>query len=191
MPFRFRRFERLTDGVVDLVLERQEPADPARGHVPCYYYRIVDHESRTPVGTIRLRVGPVSRTPSLLTSGHVGYEVDEARRGYGYAARGCALLAPVARAHGLRRVVITCDPENLASRRTCERLGAAFVGIFDVPTDHPMFQKGRRRVCRYVWTLGASAPTRGADGGPDGPGRPGAAGRRSRPTAHATAARGP
>jgi len=47
--------------------------------------------------------------------------------------------------------VITCDPQNVASVRTCERLGATLIGIFDVPEDHPMYQKGRRRVSRYEW----------------------------------------
>lgn len=162
MAFELTDLDRLSDGVVDLVVEEREPADPTRGYVPCYHYRIFPHGSALRVGEIRLRVGRVETHPTLLTAGHIGYEVDEAHRGHGYAARACALLAPVALAHGLRRLVITCDPDNAPSRRTCERVGAVLVGVFDVPPDHPMYQKGRRKVCRYVWSLP----------GPRGPSRP-------------------
>ncbi len=149
----FLPFDRLSDGVVELRVEERVPADPTLGHVPAYRFAIVPCDSGTHAGSVRLRVGTVEATPSLLTSGHVGYEVDEPFRGHGYAARACRLIAPVARAHGLTELVITCDPDNAASRRTCERLGARLVGTFDVPPDHPMFAKGRRRVLRFVYSV--------------------------------------
>jgi predicted acetyltransferase len=155
MPFEFRYLGVLTDGVVDLSVEDEQPEDPARGYVPCYHFRIARHGSEAKIGEIRLRVGSVVANPSLITSGHVGYSVEEPHRGHGIAARACALLKPVALAHGMRRVVITCDPTNVASRRTCERLGAVLVGVFDVPRDHEMYAKGRRKVCRYLWILAA------------------------------------
>jgi predicted acetyltransferase len=156
MTFQFRSFGVLSDGVLDLVVEREEPADPARQHVPCYHFGIRLHGTATTVGRIALRVGSVASTPSLLTSGQVGYAIDEAHRGHGYAARACRLLRPVAVAHGLTPLVITCAPDNLASRATCERLGARLIGIFDVPPDHPMYRDGRRTVCRYEWSLDAA-----------------------------------
>jgi predicted acetyltransferase len=155
MEFEFLDPGVLSDGGLDVVVEKTEPADPGRGYVPAYHFALAVHGSKEKVGEIRLRVGNV---PSLEISGHVGYGVDEAHRGHGYAARACRLIAPVALAHGLDRLIITCDPANVASRKTCERLGAALVGEFDVPPDHPMFKEGRRRVLRYVWTL-AAGPT--------------------------------
>ncbi len=143
-------FDFLTDGVIDLVLEKKKPADPSKGHVPEYDYRVALHGSREKVGEIRLRVGNV---PALLTAGHIGYEIVEAHRGHHYAARACRLVGLVARAHGLSPVIITCDPDNTASRRTCERIGATFRGVYDVPVDHEMYQKGVRRVSRYEWTV--------------------------------------
>ncbi len=155
--FQFRQWGTLSDGTVDLVADRLEPADPARRHVPCYHFRISPHGQALPVGRISLRVGRVEDHPDLLTSGHVGYEIEEPHRGHGYAGRACRLLVPVALAHGLDRLVITCAPTNLASRRTLERIGATFVGEFDIPPHHTMYQDGRRRVRRYEWRLNAAA----------------------------------
>jgi predicted acetyltransferase len=149
-PFPFVRRERWSDGVVDLVVEERRPADPSRGHVPCYVFRIERTGAPGKVGEVHLRVGHV---PSLQVSGHLGYEVEEAFRGRGYAARGCRLTADVARTHGVRELVVTCDPENFPSRRTCEKLGAVLRGIYEVPPDHDLYRRGARRYCQYVWTV--------------------------------------
>jgi tagatose 1,6-diphosphate aldolase len=38
----------------------------------------------------------------------------------------------------LDQLWITCQPDNLASRRTLERLGAEYAGILDVPCGYPL-----------------------------------------------------
>jgi len=149
--FRFRKWGLLTDGVVDVSVEEEEPADPEKGYVPCYHFRVTRHGDPGKVGEVRLRVGSVTDCPSLLTAGQLGYAINEDARGHGFAARACLLVGGVALAHGLDPVVITCDPENVASVKTCERLGATFVGTFGVPPDHPMYEKGLRQVSRYEW----------------------------------------
>ena len=154
MPTETLNEDHLTDGVIDLHVQMKDPADPARGRVPQYHYKITLHGSEEEIGTIRLRIG---EHPALLTAGHVGYFVAEGSRGRHFAERACRLLGPVALDHGMTRIIVTCDPENAASRRTCERLGAHFAGIFEVPTDHEMYAKGARAVCRYDWVLNAES----------------------------------
>ena len=151
MTFEFRQWGVLSDGVLDMTVEAEEPADPVKGYVPCYRFKVARHGDPQKVGEVRLRVGSSQATPSLMTSGHIGYEINEDARGHGFAARACVLIGEVAVAHGLRPVLITCDPTNLASKRTCERIGAVLVGTYDVPPDHPMYLKGRRTVLRYEW----------------------------------------
>jgi tagatose 1,6-diphosphate aldolase len=56
---------------------------------------------------------------------------------------------PLARRHGLYALWITCNPENVASRRTCELTGAEFVEIVDLPPESDMYERGERRKCRY------------------------------------------
>ncbi|MDE1820072.1 MAG: GNAT family N-acetyltransferase [Euryarchaeota archaeon] len=150
MAFVFDGPPRLSDGVIDLVLVATDPADPSKDYVPEYRYRIEIHGGGPVVGEVRLRVG---RTRGLLTGGHIGYGVEAAHRGHHFAERACRLVGQVALHHGLDPLIITCAPENISSRRTCERLGAKLLGEFDVPPDHDMYQRGRRKVLRYEWRL--------------------------------------
>ena len=123
-----------------------------RGGVQCYHFVSVDQVTERAAGQIRLRVGRTESVPSLLTSGQIGYSVNEPFRGRHFAERDCRLLAPLARAHRILPETITRDPKNIPSRRTCERLGAKLVGIFDVPPDHAMYRDGRRRCYRFAWS---------------------------------------
>jgi len=58
-------------------------------------------------------------------------------------------LLEIARRHGMTIVWITCNPENVASRRTCELVGGELVEIVDLPSDSDMYQEGERQKCRY------------------------------------------
>src|SRR5262249_656495 len=112
---------------------------------PNYHFNmVVAHQI---AGYIALRVGNV---PSIvLYAGHIGYRVESAFRGHHYAARSCKLLLPLARSHGLNPLWITSNPDNFASRRTCELAGAKLVEIVDLPVDNDMFLSGERQKCRY------------------------------------------
>jgi tagatose 1,6-diphosphate aldolase len=108
--------------------------------------------SNQKVGRITFRIGDTYRVTHL--AGNVGYVVDEPHRGHRYAERSCRVLIPFARQHGLAELWITCGPDNPASRKTLERLGAEFVEIVDVPDDYPTPEGAIRRKCRYRLRLG-------------------------------------
>ena len=135
----------LVDGALEVALAARIPADPAKGWVPTYDFDL--QVGGEPVGRISLRVGQGEYLTRYL--GHLAYQVAPEFRGHRYAARGCALILPLALRHGLDPVWITCEPENGASRRTCELLGAELVEIVDVPEETPLFRRGDRRKCRY------------------------------------------
>ena len=99
------------------------------------------------VGRIDLRVGNTRHI--VMYAGHIGYRVHPKYRGNHYAARSCRLLIPLARHHGLNPLWITANPDNYASRRSCELAGAVFVEIVDLPWDTDMYQMGDRQKCRY------------------------------------------
>ncbi len=142
----------LIDGDLELVLAEQTPADPSWNWAPAYAFRM-----RLPgveeAGSINLRIG--EQEALVHYGGHIGYGVHPEHRGHHYAARAVRLLLPLARRHGLQTVWITCNPDNWASRRTCEPrrtcelAGAALVEIVDLPADNDMYQRGERRKCRY------------------------------------------
>ena len=98
-------------------------------------------------GSISLRIGH-SRNLDLYL-GHIGYHVLPPARGHHFAERATRLLVPIARAHGHKILWITCNPDNLASRRTCERLGAVYVDTVEVPRDNSLYAQGDREKCRY------------------------------------------
>jgi tagatose 1,6-diphosphate aldolase len=136
-----------------------QAADAARGLAPAYHFwmKVSQPGMRTLfggqaervaiAGGVGLRIGHGDDIE--LYYGHVGYHVYPPSRGHHYAERTCRLLLPLARRHGLEELWITTNPDNLASRRTCERLGGELVETVNVPAGHPLYLRGERRKCRY------------------------------------------
>ena len=145
----FRWFDsgKLVDGDLILSLAEKSPADLSKGFVPAYKLemRLVGRSEK--IGNIDLRVGDTERL--RMYGGHLAYGVNPDFRGHHYAARACRLLLPLARQHGMTELWITCNPDNVASRRTCELAGGIFVEIVDLPEDIDMYQEGERQKCRY------------------------------------------
>lgn len=145
--FRFFDAGSLVDGELALALITTVPGDEAYGRVPAYQFRMLAGPRHHEVGYIELRVGDSENITCY--AGHIGYRVFPSYRGHHYAARACRLLIPLAHRHGLDPLWITCDPDNLASRRTCELAGAVLVDIVDVPRDTDMHRRGELEKCRY------------------------------------------
>ena len=137
----------LIDGDLQLLLDETHPANTAKGHVPEYRFKMVLAGQEEKIGGINLRVGNTDHLAKY--SGHIGYGVEPEHRGHHYAARSVRLLLPLARQHGMEALWITCNPDNIASRRTCELAGAKFIEIVDLPEDTDMYQQGARQKCRY------------------------------------------
>jgi tagatose 1,6-diphosphate aldolase len=144
--FRFRNPGRLIDGDLELVLVEKRPANPIRKRSPCYVFEMRKSSGRAKIGTTRLRI---DSTAKLRLPGHIGFDVKSRFRGHRYAARSCRLLLPLARAHELACVWITCDPKNAASRRTCELAGGKYVETTRIPKGHEMYGQNDHFVRRY------------------------------------------
>lgn len=141
----------LSDGVVRLRLVEKLPADLLKGWVPYYVFHIYSADTNERAGEIRVRIGDTHYM--RLYGGHIGYGVRPEYRGRRFAARALRLILPIAARHGLSELWITCNPENVASRRTCEASGAEFIDIVDLPPDTNMYQRGERQMCRYRLSL--------------------------------------
>ena len=139
--------EALVDGDLCLHLDRIDPADPVRWNAPAYQFLLVHTRDGEVMGHISLRVS--NSAEIVQYAGHVGYGVLPQFRGHRFAARACRLLVPLAKTLGLDPLWITCNPDNWASRRTCELAGAELVEIVTVPEDSPMAIRGELTKCRY------------------------------------------
>jgi predicted acetyltransferase len=131
----------------DLHLELAEFTPHAVHQVPTYHFRMIEASSGEQAGNINLRLGWDENL--TVYAGHVGYGVHEAFRGRRFAARSVRLLTPLARLHGFTELWITCNPENTASRRSCEIAGAQFVETVDLPETSQYYARGMRKKCRY------------------------------------------
>ena len=137
----------LSSGRVSLRFSKIVPGDAERGFAPAYQFRILN-EDGTDVGRINFRVGDSEHV--RLIAGHIGYEIAEAWRGHGYALKACRAIAPLVRS-SYESVIITSDPENVASVRTIEKLGAVFIDEVPIPPTDPHYLRGSRTKRRYRW----------------------------------------
>jgi tagatose 1,6-diphosphate aldolase len=98
------------------------------------------------VGHINFRIGDTEHV--RVCAGHIGFDIHEEFRGHGYAYQACCAISPFVRSvYG--DVTITCDPDNFASIKTIDRLGAEFVDEVPVPPHEPQFLSRIKR--RYKW----------------------------------------
>ncbi len=141
----------LADDKITLRVEELFQANPPYGIVPSYGFVICRRRDDARAGHISLRLSDAERF--LLYYGQIGYGVDVMHRGEGYASRAVRLLLPLARRLGFPELWITCGPENVASRRTCEHAGFRFVEIVPVPLAYQGAGITAER-CRYHLALG-------------------------------------
>lgn len=131
-------FDEINGG--DMALKIIEKKEGGRVNLPYYYYEILVDGAH--VGKISIRIGDNFHT---YYNGHIGYEIDGAARGHGYARQACALVLDVARAHGMSRLYVTCTEDNAASYRTIESLGGSLLEICDVPREYFAWFEGIKR----------------------------------------------
>ena len=135
----------LRDETICLRLDHTCDAQPEKHWLPAYYFHICLPDG-TKVGQCDLRIGHNEKT---AVGGNIGYAIDEAYRGHHYAVRACALLFRQAQKHRMAYAIITCDPANGASARTCELAGGQYLKTVPVPQDNEMYAEGKRQV--MIW----------------------------------------
>jgi tagatose 1,6-diphosphate aldolase len=140
----------LRDNEIYLHLLKIAEDDPPKGYVPAYYFSIIRSSDDIEVGRCDLRVGHNENTKY---GGNIGYEVNEKYRGNGYASKACKFLFKLARKHNMSEIIITCSPDNISSIRTCEKVGAEYMGLIEIPQWHEMYATGRRMSCKYLIRL--------------------------------------
>ena len=121
-----------SDEVIDLIPIHIGPPNRDMGFGHEQVWKITLHNDRHEIGQISYRDG-------------------ESRCVYYYGA--CKLTQREIRLSGKTSVVITCDPDNEPSRKTCVRLGCLFERIAEVPEDIYRKYEINHTKCRYIWHI--------------------------------------
>jgi predicted acetyltransferase len=146
----------LDDSVIELRLIRTLGPDDADARSPesrfianAPEYRFAIHRltDGLRVGRIHLRI--TSDTTILRAVGHCGYAVHEEHRRNGYAVRALHLIRGLARRDGVAPLWILIAPDNIASRRTVERVGFRLVDVVDASVEALGLGLGSQ-LCRYA-----------------------------------------
>lgn len=141
--------EDLKSEELTLLLDHIQPGDPEKQWVPAYCFYICSPQGEK-MGVCDLRVGHNENT---YYGGNIGYSIWPDYRGHHYAAKACRLLFRLAKRHGMEYLYITCNPNNIASRRTCEAAGGVLLEIADLPSHNDLYKEGDRQECIYQFTL--------------------------------------
>lgn len=139
-----------TDGVIDLIPLHISPPDPELHFGHEQIWRITLHNSRKEIGQISYRDG---ESQCIYYYGHIGYHIDFPYRGQHFAERACRLIRNEIRMSGKTSAVITCDPDNIPSRKTCEHLGCSLEGERSVPDALQKKHNLSAVKCRYIWHI--------------------------------------
>ncbi len=142
-----RDFEQIRQNFSAYLLRLERNAigeDLPAGYVPQEEFWLVDTDLEKVIGVIRLRR---LLTPRLKSEwGQVGYSIRPSARRKGYGTRMLAMLLERLRAEGRQRVLITCDADNVGSRRIIEANG----GLLE---NQVRSEETGKSVCRYWITL--------------------------------------
>ena len=98
------------------------------GFVPAIKFLSFD-ETGLPLGFLALRLSLNDKL--FVEGGHIGYSIRPSQRRKGLAKLQLELGLAEARKQGLERVLITCDEDNEASRRTILSAGGVYENTID------------------------------------------------------------
>lgn len=136
----FRKKKRYSGEVVDLVESYVVEASLLNDYTKSIVFNIVLKDN-TVIGNCDIRLG---NSNELYYAGNIGYSIRENYRGNNYAYYASLILIDIGKKYGLNKLYITCSPDNIASFKTIEKLGATFIERCDVPSNHWLYRRGEK-----------------------------------------------
>lgn len=144
-------YEIIAGDRIDLKLLEKNKSIPSKGWSAEYKFQIQLHGKQQSIGHINLRLENTEEVMNYI--GHIGYGIDKEFRGNKFSVKACHLLKRVMKDHGMKKVIITCNPDNYPSRNTCELLGSKLLEVVKVPKDLDCYSPKEAQKCRYEWLI--------------------------------------
>jgi len=144
----------MKDGELIIRIREKNPPDYEKGFSPFYRFVMLNEASGEEMGFLSLRVGYTHNDVNYR--GNIGFTVNENFRGRNYAARSCKLIIPVIKYHSLKHLWLTCNEDNIASRKAIEKTGAVFVEKVNIPEDYGYawyYPPDSRKKLRFKWII--------------------------------------
>lgn len=137
--------------IVDLIEDGREEPNAMNQFTGSLYYDIYLHRQRIKIGECDLRIG---MNDELYYAGNIGYRIFDCWRGHHYAYEACKILFVLAKKkYHMTNLIVTCSPENIASKKTLEKLGGVLVETVEVPEWHWLYKRGEKTKEIYHFDL--------------------------------------
>lgn len=145
-----KKFKKIEGKNIDLICTNIYNASENDKYVSTYYFDIVLHGTDIVVGKTDARLG---FNENLFYGGNTGYSIDPKYRGNGYAGEAVKLLKNPFKENGFNKIIITNNPDNFASIRVCEKLGARLICTLPIPEYNDQYLRGDRykNIWEYVF----------------------------------------
>jgi tagatose 1,6-diphosphate aldolase len=147
--FEFINPGKLINNNLELILIEKTPANEEKECFPAYKFEMRHKKTKEKMGHIDLRI---SNNEIIKYIGHIGYGVDKKFRGNRYASRSIKLLLSLAKKYNLNPLWITCYPENIPSKKSCELAGGKLIKVDGPPKNNKKYKNDRKK-CQYKFNL--------------------------------------
>lgn len=134
------KFEEWKDTIFQMYEDHSKGINLPKGHVSGTTYWLVEGNNFIGRGGIRHELNDFL----IKYGGHIGYYIKKEYWGMGYGTLLLKLLLEKVTDLGIKKALLTCDIENIASARVIEKNGGKKIDMIDVTVDDKV-----RSIYRY------------------------------------------
>ena len=124
------------DTFVQGLLDQEKGVNLPKGYVPATVLWLVDTKNNQYLGRISIRHN-ISTEKLKTINGHIGYEICPLQRKKGYGKKQLKFALPVVKKLGIKKALITCNEDNIGSKKIIESCGGVFESEFNEGKNKP------------------------------------------------------
>jgi len=120
-------------------------------NVKLYVFHIYKKGKFNRIGRITLRL---DENEEIYYIGHIGYNISKRYRGNYFAAKSCLLLKSLLSTYKVtKEIILTVNPNNIASYKTCKYIGCTFIDSVRIPKKHKLYTPKDCIKDRYLMSI--------------------------------------